>query len=269
MKKKTKKAARRKLSLKQRRQLLKHAERCVYDVQKWRIRAGHRAEEVETEFSLFDKRFFAYVEEEMTELEVKGTRRLETLLRGIPIWEQFLKPLKGIGPKMGALLVAETNIENCHTPSKLWAWWGLHVVKGKAVQKNSESPSKFSPFRKAKAVKVLAELMLLHKTPVYYDLYREYKARKAKQVVKTCMACGGTGKAHRWNKAEGQREEVQCWNCNGTGGPAPWGITDEHRHRAACRYMVKRLLLDMWKAWRTLEGLDMPPSYAEVQGGTR
>lgn len=260
---KKKKKARRKKKPKhtpaQKRELLKQLERCVYDVQKWRIAAGHRAEIVEEQFTLYDKRFFATVESEMSDLEVRGTRRLATLLNGIPVWDEFLKPIKGIGPKMGALLVAETNIENCHTPSKLWAWWGVHVVNGRAAQKSDEGPSRFSPFRKAKVVKVLAELMLLHKSPGYYELYTGYKAKKEKQIVDCCMACKGMGSVNK------DDEKVPCWNCDGGNKPAPWGISPEHRHRAALRFMVKRLLLDMWKKWRELEGLDVPPSYDEMQ----
>jgi len=246
----------------QKRALLKQLERCVYDVQKWRIAAGHRAEIVEEEFSLTDKKFFSQVEEEMGEIEIKGTRRLATLLNGIPIWDEFLKPIRGIGPKMGALLVAETNIENCHTPSKLWAWWGVHVVKGHAAQKSEDC--KFSPFRKAKVVKVLAELLIMHKSPGYYELYTSYKKRKEEQIVSCCMACKGTGKASKKDEETGQSTKVHCWNCDGSGGPAPWGVSPEHRHRAALRYMVKRLLLEMWRKWRELDGLDVPPSYAEV-----
>ena len=43
---------------------------------------------------------------------------------------------------------------------------------------------------------------------------------------------------------------------------------DLHRAQASLRYMIKMLLLDLWKAWRTYEGLSVRPSYhEEKQGG--
>lgn len=244
--------------------LLLQLERCVYDIQKWRIAAGHRAGNVEALLTAQDKKFFARVEEDMRKIEDAGTRRLDKALEGIPIWEEFLKGVKGIGPKMGALLIAETNIENCSTPSKLWAWWGLHVVNGQAARRKVGEKATYSPFRKAKVVKVLAESLLKQKSPDYYEAYQSYKHRKETQMVQECMACKGTGQANRKDEETGKSTKVHCWNCDGTGGPAPWGVTPEHRHRAALRYMVKRVLLDMWRMWRKLEGLEVVPSYAEA-----
>ena len=104
----------------------------------------------------------------------------------------------------------------------------------------------------------------------YRKYYDEYKHRKENTMVDQCMGCRGTGKVSRVDRdseveqgAKKPRGQVKCPNCNGTGGPAPWGACAKHRHRAAIRYMVKRLLADMWVAWRTLEGLSVRPPYAE------
>ena len=42
------------------------------------------------------------------------------------------------------------------------------------------------------------------------------------------------------------------------------GNTKLHRHRMAIRYSVKRFLVDLYKAWRALEGLPVAPEYSEV-----
>jgi hypothetical protein len=46
-----------------------------------------------------------------------------------------------------------------------------------------------------------------------------------------------------------------------------WGVDTEtskgHRHNMAVRYMVKVFLIDLYVAWRKLEGLPVAPSYAE------
>lgn len=250
--------------------LLLELERCVYDVQKWRIAVGNRYGNAEALLTEQDRAYFKRVEDTLVEVEKAGTNRLAAALKTIPIWEQFLKGVKGIGPKMGALLVAETHIEQCHTVSKLWAWWGVHVVvdaatgEGHAARRIAGQKANFSPFRKAKLVKVCAESMLKKKSPPYYDRYVEYKHRKETQLVSPCMCCRGVGVATRMNDEIGKKEAVQCWNCGGTGGPAPWGTTPEHRHRAALRYMVKMFLIDFWRKWRELEGLPVPETYGET-----
>lgn len=42
-----------------------------------------------------------------------------------------------------------------------------------------------------------------------------------------------------------------------------WGRSDAHRHAASIRYLIKQLLLQIWKDWRTYEGLPVRPSYQE------
>jgi hypothetical protein len=39
------------------------------------------------------------------------------------------------------------------------------------------------------------------------------------------------------------------------------------RHRMACRKMIKIFLIDLYKAWRPLEGLEVHPPYAEAKLG--
>lgn len=48
---------------------------------------------------------------------------------------------------------------------------------------------------------------------------------------------------------------------------AGWGVSDGHRHKAAIRYMVKHLLLEIWTDWRTHEKLPVRPSYHEEKQG--
>lgn len=107
----------------------------------------------------------------------------------------------------------------------------------------------------------------------WVGIYEDYKHRKTSQIVDVCMNCKGTG--HYTEKAKGVRggkkEEPEktpgkttiCNNCRGTGGPAPWGTGAAHRNMAAKRYMIKMFLLELWKAWRTLEGLPVGETYAK------
>jgi hypothetical protein len=238
-------------------------------------------EEILTYLTPKDKDLFNKISTSIEDFEKSLNSVLGRALKNIPIWETFLKGVKGIGPRMGSVLIAETNIEMCHTASQLWAWWGLAVRNGEADRRHKGEKLRYDPERKAKVTKVLAECLIKAKSPKYYQLYLDYKHRKTSQRVPTCACCEGkgylTGKAAESHDdavevevaaTEGKKAKKEkrtpCSNCAGTGGPAPWGRSDAHRHVAARRYMVKQLLLDMWVAWRTLEGFTCPGSYAEV-----
>jgi hypothetical protein len=46
-----------------------------------------------------------------------------------------------------------------------------------------------------------------------------------------------------------------------------YGKSKGHRHNMALRYMVKRFLVDLYNAWRPLEGLEVAPEYNEAKLG--
>lgn len=111
----------------------------------------------------------------------------------------------------------------------------------------------------------------------WVGFYEQYKHRKASMRVDTCMNCKGSGEytekakgikgGKRGEEGKTPGKAMKCQNCQGTGGPAPWGCSPAHRNMAAKRYMIKMFLLELWKKWRELEGLPIPPSYAEVYLG--
>lgn len=206
-------------------------------------------------------------------LEERSTSLVAEALKGIPIWEQWLKNQKGVGPKMGGFLVSETNIERCNTVSQLWSWYGLGLKENgdgsMGIQRLVKGQkATFSPERKAKVLEVLGGCLLKAKSQPSRDLYDHYRHRKTSERVPVCLGCGGHGHYQiKVKAADGtitHKDGDVCENCKGTGGPAPWGRGEAHRHRAALRYMVKQFLLNFWQQWRTLEGLPCPAPYEEV-----
>lgn len=180
-------------------------------------------------------------------------------LRGIGIWEHWLKGQKGVGPRMGGFLVAETDIRLCDTVSQLWSWYGLGLIGDEIQKMKAGEKANYSPERKSRVLEVLGTSLMRQKSEPWYSHYQAYRHRKTSQQVPQCMRCGGTGKVLAKTK-----EEVTCSNCAGTGGPVSWGASEYHRHRAALRYMVKMFLQEFWRQWRMLEGLPVPPPYSEV-----
>lgn len=152
------------------------------------------------------------------------------------IWD-WLRKIKGIGPVLAGMLIAETNIEECSTVSKMWAWWGLAPDSGG------------SSHRRHRVSKVLGESLLRKKSKPYYQEYLRYKQKK-EQTLGPCMGCDGSG----------NHGDESCANCAGT-GQGPWGKSKNHRHATARRYMVKLFLRDFWRVWRCQESLECPAPY--------
>jgi hypothetical protein len=51
-------------------------------------------------------------------------------------------------------------------------------------------------------------------------------------------------------------------------GNAEWAEESKgHRHQASLRYMMKQYLVDLYVAWRTIEGLPVHPPYSEAKLG--
>lgn len=114
-------------------ELLKNSVRFFYDLQKLRIqssnRASKKAEGAEVKLEKEDKEFLNNTGNMLKELEKEALKEIKRHLNGIPIYENFLKNVRGVGPTMSGVLVSEIDIHKCETPSQLWAWCGLATVR--------------------------------------------------------------------------------------------------------------------------------------------
>lgn len=188
-----------------------------------------------TEYVLIAQ-YFDLVQSEKTHF-----KRLEKALEEYPIYTAFLKKTKGIGPAMAGVIISEIDINKAAYPSSLWKYAGLDVApdgKGRSrkkehleektyIDKNGEIATKkgitFNPFLKTKLLGVLGPSFLKCKGP-YSDIYYNYRNRLENHP----------------NHAEKSKG---------------------HRHNMAIRYMIKMFLLNLYKEWRTLEGLTVNPPY--------
>lgn len=238
---------------------LRHAVGLFYDLQKLRIQSGNRTSAGVDTIELDDKAkaFVGDISAGLSNNEKRALKEINRLLRKEPIWK-WLKEQKGVGPTMGGVLVAYTNVKRAPTASALWKWCGLAVVDGRADRRHKGHKCNYNPFLKGKMLKVLAESFIKSNSP-WRDIYDDRKNRRKNQLVDTCMGCKGSGKY----------EKKPCTNCKGTGGPAPWGASDAHRHRDALRVMVKQFLAQFWEEGRKLEGLEVRVPYAEEYLGRK
>lgn len=261
---------------------LRRAVRYLYDLQKLRISTSNRDTTENVELDPLDLEFMTSQAAGLKGLEMQAEKEIKTLLKGIPIWEQWLKEQKGIGPRLGGILLAEFDVTKAPTPSSMWRYAGLGVTEGKADKMRrgdtAEDRVRYNPWLKSKMSKIMGDsflkasprvkrpkdpdtgkpttdesLWIPLKLSTWVQFYDNYKNRKQNTILPTCMACSGSGLI----------KKEKCSNCEGTGGPAPWGRSDAHRHQAALRYMCKMFLAQFWEEWRKLEGLPVRSSYQE------
>lgn len=260
------------------RERLRHVVRYYYDLQKLRIQFGNRDTDQHTPAVLGDddKTFLGRQSVGLEALEKSALAEINFLLKGIPIWEQWLKHQKGIGPTIGGAIVAEIDITRSETVSQLWAYCGLHVDNktGRSVKRERGKKSNWNPFLKAKLLFVMGGCLLKSNSDPWRSFYDNYKHRKQSERVKDCMLCKGKGALKKEGKIEvpatpDQDGATTCYNCDGKCHNVMWGRSDAHRHEASNRYMVKMFAMELWKQWRTLEGLPVGESYAEAKLGIR
>ena len=161
--------------------------------------------------------------EEMKKWETKLKKVLEDELKEIPVYEEFLKNVKGVGPMMAGVILSEYDITKASTVSNLWSFTGLAPGKDKLVKGQR---STYNTWLRTKMCGVLASSFLRSNSP--YRVYYDYMKKRL--------------------------ENEEGWKGEKKRG---------HRHRAAIRYMIKMFLKDLYVAWRTLEGLPVREPYQD------
>jgi len=201
----------------------------------------------ETEFALSS----AYLH--LCEDEERQIKFLKKLLEDIPIYNSFLKEVKGVGPQMAGVIISEFDITKAKYVSSLWKYAGLDVVVtadgevmgrrmskkcckvieyiAKSGEKKERLSLTYNPFLKSKLLGVLAKSFIKLKSP-YRKFYDDYKHRLQNHPK------------HK-NKSKG------------------------HIDNMAKRYMIKMFLIDLYVKWRELSGLPVHPSYAEGKLGIK
>ncbi len=182
-------------------------------------------------------------------------KELVANLKEEPIYTNFLKHVKGVGPLMSAVVVSEYDIYEATTVSKMWQYTGLNsgMVRGKKRKETKDgyeiivtdtmvrgdklTPGFVAPFNKwlrTKMVGVLASSFIKCQSEYALLYYYPYKQR----LENSENICFTTEKA---------------WKEESKG----------HRDNAAKRYMIKMFLKDLYVAWRMIEGLEVRAPYQD------
>ena len=172
---------------------------------------------------------------ELEAQEKSHFRRLGNILKGYPIYNEFLLGVTGVGPAMAGVMLSEIDITKAEYPSSLHKYAGLDVAsdgQGRSRKVQIKKGITFNPFLKTKLVGVLGSSFIKQSPDkcVYRKIYDDYK--------------------HRLEHMDAHKEKSKG-----------------HRHNMAVRYMVKMFLVDLYNAWRRIEGLPVAPTYSEAKLG--
>lgn len=207
---------------------------------------------------------------------------------------------KGLGPRMWSVILSSFDIYRQTTVSKMWAFAGLapipawrckhcHIVMrvpGKLVSKVDDAGEYLRDAQTGKILKAYVEDLTGER---YHPVYETKDKTKKCPHAGTIMAdvdVYSSGKAAR--PIAGVRLSYNSWlrsklcgvlaaillklgspyrsfydNYKHRKESEGWGVSALHRHKASMRYMIKMLLLDIWKEWREFEGLEVRGTYQE------
>lgn len=126
------------------------------------------------------------------------------------------------------------------TVSKLWAWWGLHVIDGKAPKRSRGERINWNSALRTLAWKIGKQFVLQGER--YREVYDEYKKRlsAARLPIGICP---------EYQKCLAKMKKRKKPACKG------------HIDAMARRYAVKMFLSHLWEKWRELEGLPIRAPY--------
>lgn len=155
--------------------------------------------------------------------------RAAKLATSLPIWTKWAKDVRGLGPLSIAQIVGEAgDVGNYRTVSGLWKRMGLAVINGgrqRRVKGDEALLHGYSPQRRSIVWNI------------GNNMIRSQRGTKIDEETGEI-----TQEADPYRAVYDQRKAYEHER-----DPE---ITKGHAHNRAKRYMEKRLLREMWKAWR-------------------
>lgn len=230
-----------------------------------------------TELMLVDQ----YVKLEQQETQQFG--QLIHTLKKIPIYNNYLANVRGVGPALAAVLITYLDPAKARHASSFWKYCGLdvgpdgagrsrrtaHLIDREYINKKGEAATRLSttynPWLKMKLLGALGPSFLRSKSP-WRSAFDDYRHRINSDPAREKVTVGEWKKVFATSKkyvAAGTLSQEQMdadmrklWS--------PGRIKN-----AALRYMVKMFLADLWVKWRELEGLPVSEPYYVAKLGMR
>jgi len=254
------------------------------------VKADGKAQNIQDDkrwCSLEDIANFSEISKQANAQETAVEKMLKKMLKRFPIWNEWLKDVKGVGEVSGGWLLGEFDIEKATAVSKMWQYAGLNpgLVKGKKrIAKKLYKPEMGDIVSEMKNIRsgdtdyiivtdvlvrgdkategfvlpynknlktfllgVLATGFIKQKSSYALEFYYPYKARLENESSIV------------ENKGKARKDDGKAWK----------DVSLGHRDNAAKRYMMKMFLKDLYVAWRTVENLPVRAPYAEEYLGKK
>jgi len=165
--------------------------------------------------------------------EEKSLKKLAETLR---VWRIFGKQIHGFGSLSLAAIIGEAGDLSIYSnPAKLWKRMGLALIgnerQRKCVDKEKAEQHGYSPRRRS-VMFVIGDNIVKGKS-AYRTVYDERKLREIEKAKEEGLTVAPAAKIPKGKHAAYRSEG--------------------HIHLRAKRYMEKRLLRDLWRAWRDLQ----------------
>lgn len=176
-------------------------------------------------------------------IEDDRTKAMEKLAETLPVWNAFGKGIRGFGVRSLAVIVGEAgDLSNYANKGKLWKRMGLAVMgpgdglndvrqgglkKGKARSEDWIAHG-YNPTRRARMY-VIGDSLLKQGT-YYKKIYDDRKTYEQKRAVDNGLTIAPAAKIPKEKASE--------------------YISEGIIHLRSQRYMEKRLLKDLWQAWK-------------------
>ena len=246
----------------QKRAALRNKVNFLYDFQRLRIQTSGRTNNptAQTNLDEADKAFFAEVGVDLDKVEKRIEKEVILLVREHGLWGAYLLGVKGVAEKTAGVLISSIDIHRSNTPSALWLYSGLGVVPHVKCSKcGHESWQNKGVCQKTKDKKSICGAVTV---PIGNErgIQRLVKGERSgfNKWLKTKLLGVIGPNFLKTNSPYRKYYDDYKTRLEGQG----WGKTLKHRHNAAIRYMVKMFLVDLWQAWRKLEGLPVREAYA-------
>jgi hypothetical protein len=170
---------------------------------------------------------------------------IEALAAELPVWADFAKDVRGIGLLGLGLIVgaAGRSLDDYPNPAKLWKRLGLAPGQRRYKEASKALLAGYSPQRRA-LMHNIAESLLKQNDGVYRQVYLDRKAYLIER-------------SPEWQQLKKPRLDEEDESGEKKGGGAMWKY-----HQEAMRYLVKRFIKDLWKAWRGQPAAETPNRFA-------
>ncbi len=173
------------------------------------------------------------------ELEAGATKAMEHLAKQLPV-ASWVEGIHGVGLKGLAIIIGEAgDLSNYANPGKLWKRMGVAVIDGKRQGGLLKTAAKadweahgYNRVRRSRLFTIGDSMLKQAKCP-YRPLYLDRKAYEAARAEADGLIVAPAAKIPKGKQAE--------YRSLG------------HIDKRARRYVEKRLLKDLWRAWRAAD----------------